>query len=334
MKIPICDSRGAVALVLVLWVVVVLIVIAGQFAYSMRTEINIVRNFKEEEESYQLAMAGIEKAKLEILLAGPSPLIYLDEDGMLIFHDKSKEGEDGMLISNDGSEEVEKPVRSGTLGKGRYEYTIVDEDRKLNINTASIGQLKSLFHNTGVEMSDVDIIVDSMLDWRDTNDLHMLNGAEEDYYRSLEEPYSSKDGLFDTIEELMLVRGMTRDILYGTGKENTEDRKLEGDDTDVFTGVAEYLTAADVKKLNINTAHYLVLESVLGVKLAESISEQRETEPYKRPMSNNNQVSASHYTIISTGQSEDGKIKRTIKAIVKKQGKKLENLYWNDNFIG
>jgi general secretion pathway protein K len=320
MKIPFSDNRGAVALVLVLWVVVVLIVIAGQFAYSMRTEINIVRNFKEEEESYQLAMAGMEKAKLEILLASPSSVVYLDEDSNLIFDDES--------------EEIEKPVRSGTLGKGRYEYTIVDEDRKLNINTASVEQLKSLFHKTGVEMSDVDIIVDSMIDWRDTNDLHMLNGAEEDYYRSLEEPYSCKDGLFDTIEELLLVRGMTREIFYGTDKEKTEDREPQDDEPDVFKGVAEYLTVVDVKKVNINTAHYNVLESILGIQLAENIAEQRETEPYKRPLSNNNQVSASHYTIISTGTSEDGKIKRTIKSIVKIRGKMLENLYWNDNFIG
>ncbi len=46
------DDRGAVALVLVVWVVVVLMAIVGEFAYSMRTEINIVRNFKEEEEAY------------------------------------------------------------------------------------------------------------------------------------------------------------------------------------------------------------------------------------------------------------------------------------------
>jgi general secretion pathway protein K len=273
MKIPFSDNRGAVALVLVLWVVVVLIVIAGQFAYSMRTEINIVRNFKEEEESYQLAMAGMEKAKLEILLASPSSVVYLDEDSNLIFDDES--------------EEIEKPVRSGTLGKGRYEYTIVDEDRKLNINTASVEQLKCC-----------------------------------------------KDGLFDTIEELLLVRGMTREIFYGTDKEKTEDREPQDDEPDVFKGVAEYLTVVDVKKVNINTAHYNVLESILGIQLAENIAEQRETEPYKRPLSNNNQVSASHYTIISTGTSEDGKIKRTIKSIVKIRGKMLENLYWNDNFIG
>ena len=63
------NEKGVVALLLVLWVMVILVAIAGEFSYSMRTEVNITRNFKEEEESYQLALAGIERAKIEILSA-------------------------------------------------------------------------------------------------------------------------------------------------------------------------------------------------------------------------------------------------------------------------
>jgi hypothetical protein len=48
------DASGAVALILVMWVMVILIAIVGEFSYSMRTELNITRNFKEEEEAYQL----------------------------------------------------------------------------------------------------------------------------------------------------------------------------------------------------------------------------------------------------------------------------------------
>jgi hypothetical protein len=47
------DASGAVALILVMWVMVILIAIVGEFSYSMRTELNITRNFKEEEEAYQ-----------------------------------------------------------------------------------------------------------------------------------------------------------------------------------------------------------------------------------------------------------------------------------------
>jgi hypothetical protein len=50
------DASGAVALILVMWVMVILIAIVGEFSYSMRTELNITRNFKEEEEAYQLRL--------------------------------------------------------------------------------------------------------------------------------------------------------------------------------------------------------------------------------------------------------------------------------------
>jgi general secretion pathway protein K len=210
------NESGGVALVLVVWVIVVLTAIVGEFSFTMRTEINIARNFKEEEEAYQLAIAGIEKARLELLSIKRTEVMYLDEEGMLLFGD-----------------EEEEPIRKGEMGRGSFEYKITDEDGKLNINTATEGQLKALFHDAGVDITDVDIIVDSIFDWRDDNDLHRLNGAEEDYYTSLENPYSSKDGPFSTVEEMLLVKGITNEILYGS-KDKEEDK-----DDKYYNGVAQ-----------------------------------------------------------------------------------------------
>src|SRR4030042_7184530 len=79
------NETGAVALIVVLWVIVLLTAIVGEFSYSMRTEINITRNYKEESEAYYLALAGLEKAKMEILLT-ESHYTYLNEDGVLVFN--------------------------------------------------------------------------------------------------------------------------------------------------------------------------------------------------------------------------------------------------------
>ena len=295
------------ALVLVLWVMVVLIAIVGEFSYSMRTEINITRNFKEEEEAYQLALAGIEQAKLEILSVKKPAVMYLNEEGILVF-----------------DEEAEEPEREGELGKGSFKYTITDEDGKLNINKASVGQLKNLFIETGVDITEVDTIVDSIMDWLDTNDLHRWNGAEEDYYSSLKEPYSCKDGPFDSIEELLLVKGMSREILYGSGDE---------DDENIYQGVAEYLTVYGSGNININTAPEVVLEVRLGAENANNIINRREEGPLSAPVANG-KVTSSFFTIISTGANADDTIKRSVKAIIQKKNKNLETLYWNDNFIG
>jgi type II secretory pathway component PulK len=118
------NNRGGVVFILVIWVMVILIAIAGEFSYSMRTELNITRNFKEEEESYQSALAGIELAKLEILSAEMPFIVHENEEGILLF-----------------GEEDETPVRKGELGNSTFSYTIIDEGRKLNINRASLPQL-------------------------------------------------------------------------------------------------------------------------------------------------------------------------------------------------
>ncbi len=253
LKDHIHNEKGGVALLLVLWVMVILVAIAGEFSYSMRTEVNITRNFKEEEESYQLALAGIERAKIEILSVKEASYVYLNEEGLLVF---------------EGGEE--EPAREDTLEMGSFSYTITDEDGKLNINTASLQQLKNLVQNMGLETDEVDTVVDSIIDWRDSNDLHMLNGAEEDYYQSLEMPYSCKDAPFDVVEELLLVRGVTPEIFYGSDKKEKEEE---------YRGLVKYLTTWGTQKINVNTAPQEVLEALLGIQVAEDIVTQREENP-------------------------------------------------------
>ncbi len=308
------DERGGVALVIVIWIIVVLIAIVGEFSYSMRTEINIARNFKEEEEAYQLALAGIEQAKLELLSAKTNAVVYLDEDNELVF-------------GND-SEDKEKLERKKDLGNGSFTYTITDEDGKLNINTESLERLKYIFLETGIDITEVDTIADSVIDWRDPDDLHMLNGAEEDYYRSLDKPYSCKDGPLDSLDELLLVKGMKKEYLYGSKKEEEN-----ADEEQAYDGVEKYFTVYKSNGININTAPMAVLEAIFGVDAATNIMSQRDAGPISMPMFNG-KISSEIITIISTGTVADGAIKRSIKTVVHKKDRELETLYWNDNVIG
>ena len=309
------NEKGGVALVLVIWIMVVLIAIAGEFSQSMRTEISITRNFKEEEEAYQLALAGIEHAKLEILSVNAA-VVYLNENNVLVF------GKDMVF-----EEDMEEPVRTDRLGNGEFSYVITDEEGKININTATIDQLKYFFLETGIDSTEVDTIVDSMMDWRDTNDLHMLNGAEEDYYQSLEKPYSCKDGAFESVEELLLVKGMTKKYFHGSkGEEDENDDKT-------YEGVEKQFTVYGSGIININTAPGIVLGTLFGDFNANAIISLRETGPITSPQFNG-KVTSEFFTVISTGTIADGTIKRSIKTVVQKKNNVLETLYWNDNIIG
>lgn len=304
------DQKGGVALVLVMWVVVVLVAIVGEFAFSMRTEINITRNFKEEEEAYQLALSGIEQAKMEILNVKDMSKMYVGGNNVMIF-----------------DPDAEAPERKDSLEKGKFEYVLADEDGRLNLNTATPEQLRSIFTTAGVESTDIDTIVDSILDWRDTDDLHMLNGAEDDYYESLDRPYSCKDGPFDSVEELLLVKGITPEIFYGTktGPQENKEKTVEG--------VGKYFTVYGSGEINIKTAPRAVIEAVYGADVADSIISQREAGPISGLPVNSKTVSE-YFTVLSTGSNLDGTIKRTIKIIAQKNEEIMEIIYWNDNFIG
>ena len=58
-------------------------------------------------------------------------------------------------------------------------------------------------------------IADAILDWIDDDDEPREYGAEIDFYSTLTPPYSPQNGPLKTIEELLLVRGITPDMLFG-----------------------------------------------------------------------------------------------------------------------
>lgn len=296
-------KQEGVALILVLWVVVLLTAIVMEFAFSMRTEVNITRNFKEEQEAYYAALAGIEQAKAEIIASQDK--MYLDENNALVLSDDKKNFE-----------------RKGKFNNVVYSYEIIDEERKININSANPDHLRYLLSNSGVEGEELDIIIDSILDWRDPDNLNRLNGAEEDYYQSLPQPYSCKDAPFDTIEELLLVKGMKPEILYGSKKSKVEEQK--------YKGIADYLTAKSSNMINVNTADRLVLEAWFGSAMVENIIAQRKGGLVAVPVAGG-AVKSTYFSILSTGRS--GGVVRTIKTIVlKKNDKTIDVVYWNDNW--
>jgi hypothetical protein len=58
-------------------------------------------------------------------------------------------------------------------------------------------------------------IADAILDWIDEDDEPREYGAEADYYANLQPPYAPKNGPLDTVEELLLVRGVLPQLLFG-----------------------------------------------------------------------------------------------------------------------
>lgn len=236
------DQRG-IALLVVLWVLTILMVIVFSFSYLAKTETFSSRAFKEGWENKFLAEAGVERAIMELFYRKQNPLAL------------EEEGRDPWRI--DGSEYI------GSLGKGSYRVRLSDESGKIDLNQASETILRNLLTNLDFTTEDKDLavntIVDAILDWKDPDDFHRLNGAENDYYQSLPNPYKARDGNFETVEELLLVKGVTPEILYG------RDRK---------TGLIDLVTVQGrTAKININAASPAVLLALPGMtrEMAEGI---------------------------------------------------------------
>jgi type II secretory pathway component PulK len=97
-------------------------------------------------------------------------------------------------------------------------YGLQDESMRINLNTLLEMDKKSPGSAKKILMalpSMTDEIADAILDWLDADDNSRDNGAEVDYYSSLTPPYAARNGSLQSIEELLLVRGVTPQLLFG-----------------------------------------------------------------------------------------------------------------------
>ncbi|MCP4692962.1 MAG: four helix bundle protein [Desulfobacterales bacterium] len=353
-------SRGSlhnekgVALFLVLWVLMLLMVIVMEFCRTMRTEVNMTRNFKEETEAYYIAEAGLNRAVRELIKSGatpPTPGAAANEQLGNVFSQflKNTPGQDtGDDLEEDESEKpvwrVDADIPPISFGGGAYKVSIGNESGKIDINRADEKLLKMLLDAFDLEELDKSIIIDSIMDWRDPDDLHRLNGAEDDYYESLSPSYESRDAPLVSLEELLLVRGVTRELYFGGLSDMLtvySPTSLRGNAaSNLFAGLSGARPAAGnpaasggAIKINIAAASPLLLRSLplMTDELVEEILAYRKTDGFTsltevntivgpevyaaiRPLINlKNSV---YYTIRSEGALKDNPVRRGVGAMV------------------
>ena len=317
-------NQKGIALMVVLWVLVLLSALATEFAFSMRTEVNATRNYKEDVASYYLAKAGIQLAIAELLKKARFHSIHPDY-GFIAGNPKELE----LKSSNkpeEGIEDFEVIKRTDIqLGNGSVTYQITDENGKTNVNQAPREVLIKILAASGMEIgAEQDTIADSILDWIDEDEEHRLNGAESDYYQSQNQPYKAKNGPFDSLDELLRIKGMTREILYGSEDINPEEKRA-------YLGLVNFLTIQDIRIFNPNTAPLEALPIYYAEdKITQIIQSIEENGYYDDTLS-------SHFRIESTGRVNNSLTKHTIVVIAQKFGtnEKATILirYWKDNAL-
>jgi general secretion pathway protein K len=189
-----------------------------------------------------------------------------------------------------------------------------------------------------------------MIDWTDGDNLARLNGAENDYYQSLNPSYNAKNGPIDVVEELLLVKGMTPDYFYGYPERDA------GGSIIYKYGLYKYLTTYSGSNfmVNANAAPIPVLLSISGMtqEMAKAIYERRRTQPFKdkqelanfasnldinalNRLSVLSPIQSNIYCLTASAHAENSKIRRIVRAVVSLDsfgndaGYRI--LYWNEN---
>jgi general secretion pathway protein K len=278
--LPITTRRG-IALIMVMIIVVVFAGLAGLLALSMKVETKLARNSNWDTELEWLGRSGIELAKYFVSKTGQA--------GGQPYHALNQRWAGGTGETNDTLANIS--LTDNQLGHGKFSVKIKDADSKFNINLAFaapeiVNQACILM---GVDAGEAPHIVNAIADWIDRDDDPRVGSTdtESDYYMNLRPPHRAKNGPIDDLTELMMIKGISPAMFYGSGgnaatatrgvpASNRFNRRFEEEPTYPI-GFADLFTTVSGQRMNINTASAEVMQLIPDVdgSLANAIIQTR-----------------------------------------------------------
>jgi general secretion pathway protein K len=297
------NPAAGVALLAVMSAVSVMLLVALAFAGSVQIETRTAIYRREATQAYALAAGGVQAAILEI--AYPPPNDQRNESPLWV------EGQRLLRVPYQGGQAV---------------VEIVNETGKLDLNAAGPEQLTRLFEARGMEKTAAAALAAAIENWRTPASDSRESRALEDYYHDA--GIHPAHAHFSSLEEVLLVRGMSRDVFYGTA-ELTSQQRIER-----RYAVAQDLTIySQTSHVNVNYASEAALLSVPGMdeSLTGPLLEQRSLKPFKSLNDLEQRLATSVpldavpflttdtckiYTIVAVGAVKGSPVRRSVKAVV------------------
>ena len=280
MKIVRAKKNRGFAVIIALIAVTILTLLAGAFAYAMKVETRLAVNTNDDEQFYWIGRGGVERA-----------CWWLAQEGNQPFSSKLQYWNHG---PGDGPE-TNGPLAGESLdnfaiGEGTVSLTMNELESKININAADGPLLQQTLTAMGADANAISVVSDSILDWIDPDDNTRPAGAESDYYLGLTPSYNAKNAPIDNLDELQLVKGVTRDMFNGgsSAPSNTPfpEHKLgfghaPGEEPNYAFGLRDVFTPFSIGRINILTADDKVLQLIPGIDTAavQAIETARESDP-------------------------------------------------------
>lgn len=274
------NRRKGVALLMVLWISALLTLGLYSLLLVARIQTGHADHYAAEARTRQLAMSGVDAATSA--LEADEKIVDTLGDAWSKDDAKWKQVELG-----EGTYSLVRTAYEGT----DVLYGVGDENGKINLNTAPPQVLQKLPGMT-------EDIAQCIVDWIDAEpSVPQEKGAETDYYMTLNPPYECKNKPFETLEELLYVKGVTQELFYGEDtnlngvldpNEDDGDKSLPTDNSDgtLGRGFYHFLTVWSYdlnkdkegnKRLNLNKATRDQLQ-----KLAINNQQVNSIEGFKR----------------------------------------------------
>jgi len=224
-------ARKGSALLAVLWVSAALAAIGFSLASMVRGETDRASLAVDGLRAYYLASGSIYRATYELLWSVQNP---------------------GKRPIPQGATQVDY-----TFPTGNVHVEILPEQGKLDVNTSPPEELYRLGVALGLDPERAREIAVAIADWRGAS----AAGGFDEYYASLTPSFRARHASFEEIEELLLVKGVTPEIFYGTYVPNPEN--ASGPHLVGRQGLVDCLSVYGSRgAVDANTAAPAVLEAI------------------------------------------------------------------------
>lgn len=230
-------------LVLALWSLAILTAFAVSLGYMVRQKVTLLDRLEKRQLLWNAAWSAVERARVAV-----KEDVDVETDSFRdgwasdprAFRDVKFEGA-AVSVRYEWEAQKKTPV-----------WGLSDEQGKLNLNTADVPAISLLTQQvTDLEAEEADALAYAIVDWRDGDSAygHPDMGAEDADYGGLPDPYGAKDRPMESLDELLLVKGMNRDIfekmkpfvtVFGSGVVNLNTARRE-----VLVALGLPLSAAD-----------------------------------------------------------------------------------------
>ena len=255
-------QQGSV-LIIVLWTAVLLTVLVTAIASKVRLSAQTVRHYQTAaSDHWPELMTAIHHAEMELMLELMSPPIDFQPE-------LTEQGE----IRDPRYRFGGRPLQLYYPQSDQVVVRIYDHAGKINLNRIPRRNMQLLIEQRlggpDADPEQVQDLLAAWTDWTDLNDLPGLNGAEDEYYQALDQPYSPRNNpQLDTVEEILHIRGFA-ELFAGVNLQAAFT--VYGNERTVNLNLA---TREAMALLPGMTAE--LIENVLAYRQLEDISNRRE----------------------------------------------------------